>query len=158
MMRALTIRQPWAWAIARGGKDVENRTWRTTYRGLIAIHAGARWEEAGATDRRVMAAAVRDRDDNGCYDPPLRGEFEFPGGNLSRLLPDPERFPLSAIIAVADLHDIVRDSTSDWAIPGQWHWLLRDVRPLAEPVPCIGARGVWEIGPQAAGVLRQVNA
>ena len=32
--------QPWAWAIAVAGKDVENRGWSTTYRGLLAIHAG----------------------------------------------------------------------------------------------------------------------
>jgi hypothetical protein len=25
-MRALTVRQPWAWAIVHGGKDIENRT------------------------------------------------------------------------------------------------------------------------------------
>ncbi len=39
-MRALTILQPWAEMIARGVKRVENRTWRTKYRGEIAIHAG----------------------------------------------------------------------------------------------------------------------
>ena len=38
-VRALTIRQPWAWAVARGGKDVENRSWRTAYRGPLLIHA-----------------------------------------------------------------------------------------------------------------------
>jgi hypothetical protein len=40
-MRALTVRQPWAWAIIHGGKDVENRSWTNRYAtGLIAIHAG----------------------------------------------------------------------------------------------------------------------
>ena len=38
-MRALSIRQPWAWAIIHAGKDVENRTWNTHLRGTIAIHA-----------------------------------------------------------------------------------------------------------------------
>jgi hypothetical protein len=40
LMRALTIRQPWAWAIAFAGKNVENRDWTTAYRGELAIHAG----------------------------------------------------------------------------------------------------------------------
>src|SRR5207302_502261 len=39
-MKALTVRQPWAWAIVQGKKDVENRSWRTDHRGMVAIHAG----------------------------------------------------------------------------------------------------------------------
>lgn len=39
-MYALTIKQPWASAIMAGLKRVENRTWRTDYRGPLAIHAG----------------------------------------------------------------------------------------------------------------------
>lgn len=39
-MKALTLSQPWAWAIIYGGKDIENRTWRTRYRGPLAINAG----------------------------------------------------------------------------------------------------------------------
>ncbi|MFH2071903.1 MAG: ASCH domain-containing protein [Actinomycetota bacterium] len=39
-MKALTIRQPYASAVIYAGKDVENRTWRTKYRGELWIHAG----------------------------------------------------------------------------------------------------------------------
>ncbi len=39
-MRALTIHQPYADLIVDGFKKIENRTWRTHYRGLVAIHAG----------------------------------------------------------------------------------------------------------------------
>lgn len=42
-MKALSIRQPWAWLIATGKKQVENRTWRTHYRGTVAIQA-SRWD------------------------------------------------------------------------------------------------------------------
>lgn len=38
-MKILSIRQPWAYLIANGGKDIENRTWRTKYRGPFLIHA-----------------------------------------------------------------------------------------------------------------------
>ena len=38
--RALSIRQPWAYAIIHLGKDVENREWRTAHRGRLYIHAG----------------------------------------------------------------------------------------------------------------------
>jgi ASCH domain len=43
----LTVRQPWAWAIIHGGKDVENRSWRTKYRGPLLIHAGSAFEPDG---------------------------------------------------------------------------------------------------------------
>ena len=39
-MKALTIRQPWAWAIIYAGNNIENRSWNTHLRGTIAIHAG----------------------------------------------------------------------------------------------------------------------
>jgi hypothetical protein len=44
-MKALTIRQPWVDAILAEGKDIENRSWKTNYRGWLAWHA------AGAVDR-----------------------------------------------------------------------------------------------------------
>jgi len=41
-MRALTVRQPWAWAIVHAGKDIENRSWTNKHAtGTIAVHAGS---------------------------------------------------------------------------------------------------------------------
>ncbi|HMS80161.1 MAG TPA: LysR substrate-binding domain-containing protein, partial [Burkholderiaceae bacterium] len=61
---ALTIRQPWAFAVVADERDgqspkrVENRGpgalgWR--YRGPLLIHAGLGWDERGANDPRVAA-------------------------------------------------------------------------------------------------------
>ena len=41
-MRALSIRQPWAWLVVNGYKNIENRTWSTSFRGRIFVHAGQR--------------------------------------------------------------------------------------------------------------------
>ena len=38
-MRAVSVHQPWAWAILHAGKVFENRSWRTTRRGPLVIHA-----------------------------------------------------------------------------------------------------------------------
>lgn len=43
-MRALTVKQPWAGAIFSRGKNIENRSWSTHYRGPLLIHAGARFD------------------------------------------------------------------------------------------------------------------
>ncbi|MGN6556361.1 MAG: ASCH domain-containing protein [Verrucomicrobiota bacterium] len=39
-MKCISIRQPWAWLICAGLKDIENRSWPTKHRGPVAIHAG----------------------------------------------------------------------------------------------------------------------
>lgn len=39
-LKAICIRQPWAWLIVSGYKDIENRKWATNVRGPILIHAG----------------------------------------------------------------------------------------------------------------------
>src|SRR4051794_10687341 len=60
-MKALSVQQPWAWAIVHGGKDVENR--RTgivgTYRGPLAIHASlSMWSEHLAPEYPALQAAL----------------------------------------------------------------------------------------------------
>lgn len=40
MIPALSIRQPWAWLIVNGHKDIENRDWSTNFRGRLLVHAG----------------------------------------------------------------------------------------------------------------------
>lgn len=85
-MKALTIRQPWAWAIMAGLKDVENRSWPTKVRGEILIHA------AGKTDPRG---------------------FEFL--NAQGIL-HPEAYPLGALLGTVTLADCVTESPSAWWI------------------------------------------
>jgi len=45
-MKALSIQQPWAWAILHG-KNIENRTWPTHYTGQFLIHAGKKFDHFG---------------------------------------------------------------------------------------------------------------
>ena len=48
-MKALTVLQPWAWALIHGPKRIENRSWATYYRGPLVIHAGKskKWLDEG---------------------------------------------------------------------------------------------------------------
>jgi hypothetical protein len=43
-MKAISIHQPWAWLIVTGRKDIENRSWKTHYRGEILIHASLKFD------------------------------------------------------------------------------------------------------------------
>jgi hypothetical protein len=99
-MKALSIRQPWAWAIAAGHKRVENRTWPTSFRGPIAIHAPARI---------------------------LHDQFDRCEALAGRHVPD--YLATSAVVAVATLVNVVRMSDDPW-FTGPWGWVLRDVTPI----------------------------
>lgn len=46
-MIALSIRQPWAWLIVHGYKNIENRTWKTDRRGWFYVHTGNKVDKAG---------------------------------------------------------------------------------------------------------------
>lgn len=61
-MKVLSIHQPWAWAIVHLGK-VENRSWETTYRGPVLIHAckslsREAYQERAAYIREISGAIV----------------------------------------------------------------------------------------------------
>ncbi len=59
-MKALTVCQPYADLILDGSKPIENRTWPTSYRGRIVVHAGKSrdWLDEGDTTPRVFGAAL----------------------------------------------------------------------------------------------------
>ncbi len=46
-MKALSIRQPWAWLIVNGYKDIENRSWHSHFSGALIIHSGKKFDRAG---------------------------------------------------------------------------------------------------------------
>ena len=129
---ALTVQQPWAWAIAEGLKPIENRSWRTNYRGLIAIHAGLGIDHyavmpTGAAERalKVLRAKATLADAIPAGTPHIRR-----GG----------------IVAVAELTGIHgADWCSPWAVRDGWHWELASVRRLPDPVPCKGRLGLWKL-------------
>ena len=143
-MRILTVKQPYAWGIVHGGKDVENRTRNLAggYRGLVAIHAGLGWATHGATDRNVIGAVMHANQ----LDAPIieaNGYVEV----------DQEEFaPRGAIIGVANLvevHHAVDGRNerhcSPWAMDGNWHLILHDRRPLKTPIPYKGGLGLRTI-------------
>lgn len=115
----LTVRQPWATAIFVAGKDVENRTWSTDYRGRLWIHAGAATSRA---EPDAWAAA------HGLW------------------LPD-EPLARGVILGSVELVDVVRGADSAWALPDDYHWVLRRPMLLVRPVQRKGALGLRFIRP-----------
>ena len=137
-MKAITLHQPWASLIAAGYKQVETRSWPTTYRGPIVIHAGRTSPAEGMTAVDDALRAVSGQ---------LLG---------TRVIDDLWRtvYPLGCIVAVADIVDCVRmteetiaeagpleRALGDWRVD-RYAWELANVRPI-EPIVVRGAQGIW---------------
>jgi hypothetical protein len=141
---ALTLWQPWASLIAIGVKPFETRSWPTSHRGRLAIHAG--------TDRRGLALCRGE--------PGIEAALAAAGLTLDAL-------PLGRILAVADLvqcwraeailADDLADPFGDYS-PGRWAWHLHRIRPLHEPIPCTGRQRLWTPPPAIQAQLRQLPA
>lgn len=152
-MKALTVRQPWAWAIVFGGKDVENRTWLPKYRGPLAIHAAAAASQRGLRSPLVAVARSTYRADRGAHGRDrLRGT-----GALT----------LSALIGTVELVHAHRAELgcceSEWAEyeyhaadqrrrVGITHLVLENPVPI-EPIPCRGRLGMWPVPDDLAAIL-----
>ena len=57
-MKIITIRQPWAHLIVKGSKNIENRTWRTSYRGPVLIHASLNVNRALCRKHKLDPSSV----------------------------------------------------------------------------------------------------
>lgn len=102
-MRALSIRQPWAWLIAHGHKPVENRTWPTSHRGDTLIHAGKVFDLEGLAS--ILAT--------------------FP--HLRSVLP--QQYELGGIVGLAQLIGCVQKHPSAW-FTGPYAFVFYAARPL----------------------------
>jgi hypothetical protein len=127
-MKALTLHQPWAYAVAHLGKDIENRTWRppaalTGQR--VAIHAAKQWDYQRVWDIVGQWGTARLID----LDLLDFGQIDAQRGH---------------IIATAIVSGVVTSSASPWWC-GPLGWQLTDVRTLVKPVACKGAQGLWTV-------------
>lgn len=111
---ALSVRQPWAWAMFHAAKDVENRNWRAAFRGRVCIHASAGMtlkEYRTALDVMRLAAPTRD-------------------------LPGMDELQRGGIVGVVDIVDCVTHLESRWFF-GRYGLVLRNARA----VPFIPLKG-----------------
>ena len=127
---ALSVRQPWAWAIVAGYKKIENRS-----AGSIA---------AGGMDcRRIAIHAATGLKEE---------EFRWGHWRLERhgvRCPHPSELPRGAIIGAVEVVDIISESDSEW-FGGQMGLVLENATACT-PIPCPGALGYFEWN--AAGQL-----
>lgn len=166
-MKALTLKHPWAFAVAYLGKDCENREWDdrlTELMGIrrelgqrIAIHGGAAPARPKSA-RHWSQLAPTNTWRQHCED--LQAVHTLLGGRLpdaaARCIATtypgerlrPEHFICPGIVAVATVERITRTSGSTWAAAGQLHIELSEVIVLPRPVQTSGKQGLWTLDPE----------
>lgn len=150
-MKALSLTQPWATLVTNGHKRIETRSWASSYRGPLAIHASKGlpgWVSDVVRAEPQFAAAL-----GNLFDP--RGKVL---GDL----------PRGCVIAIAELVSVkfipANAEGWDWTGPdgrqysyqitdkerafgdyeaGRYAWLLADIKPITL-APARGALGLWE--------------
>jgi hypothetical protein len=131
VVQLLSVAQPWAWAIARGRKLVENREWAPSYRGKLAIYASMRVDLQASESPLIWFAG---------WDPA-----------------DPVAV-MGGIVAVVTLADVCAAAMTggscdcgEWARPNAYHWRLTGPQPLVRPVVSVGRSG-----PMADGIPMRI--
>lgn len=122
-MKALSIRQPWAWLIVNGYKDIENRNWRTHYRGPILIHASQ------AVDAEMMRLlknwSLMADDATGFLSPRSRPDLM----QMAAKFNNEEALHQGGIVGAAELVDCVEESDSQW-FQGKYGLILKEPKVL----------------------------
>jgi len=122
-MKTLSIRQPWAWLILHGGKDVENRDWPTRVRGKILIHASGTMTR---DDYRACTLFISD----------MKTEWRLPAYDVLRQ-------QCGGIVGKVEITGCVAQSASPWFV-GEFGFVLANPQPT-EFVPCKGRLGFFEL-------------
>lgn len=122
-MKALSVKQPWAWAIVNGFKPIENRTRDVSYRGEVLIHTGK--ADAG----KASWHALRER--------------MVAAGDDPAELPDLEDLAKGGIVGRATIIEVMRGSSSPW-FEGPYGLVLAKATPL-KLIPWPGQLGLFEV-------------
>jgi len=164
-MKVLSLTQPWATLVVLGLKRIETRSWATSYRGELGIHAAKGLGPVGGMRGLLELLSTEP------FWSVLREAFKvgalYPGDAETIA----NELPFGAILGQVDLIDCVQTWPSwasvdpwftgqrqgrQWHVPppgpersfgdytpGRFAWLLDEPRALAEPIPCKGALGLW---------------
>jgi len=140
ILKAITIKQPWASLITLGEKQFETRSWQTKHRGLLAIHAG------------------KSVDKESCENPWIKGVLREHGITSYKDL------PTGVVLATVELVDCYKvEATVGYAsvlskgktvnglevafgdyTEGRYAWELGNLQVLPQPVAVKGQLSLWE--------------
>ncbi len=119
---AISLRQPWAWLVVNGYKTIENRKWKSKFRGPVLVHAAAKMSPS---EYETCAARVREI-------------------NPSVELPALEELLRGGIVGQMEVIDCVSESNDPW-FTGPYGFTVRSAKTLPFK-RCKGQLFFFEIG------------
>jgi activating signal cointegrator 1 len=153
-LKAVTIWQPWAQLIALGLKRYETRSWPTSYRGQLLIHASKKWgsDEIVHYGRLINMLAC-----------------QFPGGYPGQLSFE-NALPLGKIVALCDLVECwhcgvepppnvcrIESCCGDFGL-GRYAWQLENMIHIMPPIEARGAQGLWNPDAEIVDTIRAISS
>ncbi len=135
-MKAITLYQPHATLIVIGAKPYETRSWKTSFRGYLAIHASKSKEDLPICTREPYRGALVD-------------------GGITAI----NTIPTGAVLGVVELLDCIpaetaHDQTFGDFSAGRWAWYVRVVEVFRKPQPVSGQQGLWDWPFDRAALVR----
>ncbi len=150
-MKAISVIQPWASLIMLGAKRFETRSWQTTHRGPLLIHASKKLPPAAfeLCHKEPFKTALA----------PLLLPYERPSDQRA-FQECPWDLPLGFLLGIVEIldcrkaEDVVADITvpeqerafGDYR-PGRWAWELNVLEKFETPIPLPGHLGLWDVPP-----------
>jgi len=116
-MRALSIKQPWAWLIVNGIKDIENRNWKSNYRGMLLIHASKTFDLDG---------------------------FNWIAERFNINMPRSQDFLKGYFVGVVKMVDCVDHHPSKW-FKGPWGFVFESSETWDEPIKYRGQLKIFDV-------------
>jgi hypothetical protein len=144
-MKCLSLIQPWATLIILGAKRIETRSWHTSYRGPLLIHASQCKSFDALVEQEPFKSAI------------IEG---YGVNHLKTVLPLPRGYILGAVnlddcqpverLAVTErfMENPNEQAFGDYS-PGRFAWLLSNPQPLVSPIPYKGKLGIFEVPDEA---------
>lgn len=125
-MKALSIKQPWAWAICNlpdeFKKDIENRTWNTKYRGEFLVHASKGFDKEGYKRLEYILYMLGYKDK----------------------IPSKDEFIYGALVGKTEIVGVVQKDKSRW-FEGTYGYKLTSSIAFKEPIPYKGQLNFFNV-------------
>ena len=161
-MKALSLTEPWATLVATGEKKIETRSWKTPYRGLIAIHAAKNFpawakEAVGVSFFKVLekhgifspsdftlGAIIGVTEIKACLSTNGQARLQFSAGNIEIENGVVTKNEMSGVCYKKPLPGTAENCFGDYSA-NRFMWFLENPQRLKDPIPCRGALSLWDV-------------
>lgn len=127
-MKVLSLTEPYATLIKNGIKNIETRSWKTTYRGRLYIHASSTKIPRAYRENQALMSLVNNK--------------ELSYGNIicSCDLVD-------CVEMTDEFIDDIRKNNNEYVTgiyaKGRYAWILKNIEILDNPIKAKGHLGIW---------------